>query len=128
MDARRADVFAALYEVSAAPRFSPDRIAEIEGPTAGRPDLTLDRWAPRTSGAPVVFVGDGAILYADVIRRRGTPTILPEVPLIAGTLGRLAVARAARGDTIGPAAVQPQYVRRPDAEVERERRASTDVS
>jgi hypothetical protein len=35
----------------------------------------------------------------------------------------MALARAARGETIDPAAVHPLYVRRPDAEVDRDRRA-----
>ena len=51
----------------------------------------------------------------------GAWKIVP-APLLAATIGRMAVARAQRGATIHPAAVHPVYVRRPDAEIEREKR------
>jgi tRNA threonylcarbamoyladenosine biosynthesis protein TsaB len=130
MDARRHDVYAALYRVTDAPTFSVERLVGLEGPTAGDPDATLDRWAPRVRGGRVVCVGGGAVLYADTVRRRADAVweVLPESPLLAGTIGRMAMARARSGETIDPAAVHPLYVRRPDAEVERERRAFTDPS
>ena len=123
MDARRHDVFAALYRLADAPLFSPDRLVEIEGPTAGDPGITLARWAGHIRDATVVFVGDGAALYASLITEHASPawTVLPYQPLLAGAIGRMAVARAQRGDTIDPAAVRPLYIRRPDVEVERER-------
>ena len=127
MDARRHDVFAALYRVADAPLFSPERLVEIEGPTAGDPAATLARWGGHIRDAAVVFVGDGAALYADTIAGRASPgwTVLPHQPLLAGTIGRMAVARAQRGDTIDPAAVHPLYVRRPDAEVDAREAFST---
>ena len=123
MDARRHDVFAALYRLSDAPLFSPDRLVEVEGPTAGDPVVTLARWDRHIRDAAVVFVGDGAALYASVIAAHASPawSVLPHQPLLAGAIGRMAVARAQRGDTIDPAAVRPLYVRRPDVELERER-------
>ena len=48
--------------------------------------------------------------------------ILP-TPLLAGAIGRIAVATARRGEVITPGAVRPWYVRRPDAELDRERKA-----
>jgi hypothetical protein len=48
--------------------------------------------------------------------------ILPTPPL-AGAIGRIAVATARRGEAITPGAVRPLYVRRPDAELDRERKA-----
>jgi hypothetical protein len=50
----------------------------------------------------------------------GSTRVIEPSPL-AAAIGRIAVARHARGLAIDPAAVQPLYVRRPDAEVERER-------
>ena len=125
IDARRHDVFAALYRVVDAPPFSPDRLLEVEGASVGEPHVTLARWGSTLRDASVVFVGDGAALYADTIANRrsmGWDVRLDQPPL-AGVIGRMAVARAQRGETIDPAAVHPIYVRRPDAEVERERRA-----
>jgi tRNA threonylcarbamoyladenosine biosynthesis protein TsaB len=123
MDAHRRDVFAACYEVGTAEVFAPERLISIEGPTVGDPAATLDRWAGQSNGASTVFIGDGAVLYADLIAR-AVPggRVLPAPPL-AAAVGCIAVERARRGETVDPAAVQPLYVRRPDAEVERERRA-----
>jgi len=45
-----------------------------------------------------------------------------EAPPLAGTIGRLAIARAARGETPAPGAIRPLYVRRPDAEIDRDRK------
>jgi tRNA threonylcarbamoyladenosine biosynthesis protein TsaB len=124
MDARRQDVFTALYRIADAGRFSPERLVEIEEPLVGKPATTLGRWGSGMRDASVTFVGDGAIQYADTISRcaRTGWEVLPDVPLLAGTIGRMAAARAERGDTIRPAAVHPLYVRRPDAEIERERK------
>jgi hypothetical protein len=68
----------------------------------------------------VVLVGDGAGLYGAVIREQAPGSDVVAAPLIAGAIGRLAMTRARRGDTIDPAAVHPVYVRRPDAELARE--------
>jgi len=130
MDARRRDVFAALYQVTEAAAFSPERVIEVEHATAAGPEAILDRWAARIGAAQVVFVGDGAVQYAGSIESRAIPTwtVLGDVPLLAGTIGRIGVAAARQGATIDPAAIQPLYVRRPDVEMERERRALTDAS
>jgi tRNA A37 threonylcarbamoyladenosine modification protein TsaB len=130
MDARRHDVFAALYQVADAAVFSAERVIEVEHAIAARPEATLDRWLERIGTARVVFVGDGAVQYAGSIDSRAVPTwtVLGDVPLLAGTIGRIGVAAARQGATIDPAAIQPLYVRRPDVEMERERRALTDAS
>jgi tRNA threonylcarbamoyladenosine biosynthesis protein TsaB len=122
MDARRRDVFAALYRVGNGPAFSPERLVEVEPPTVGSPDDVLERWAGTIGGAPVAFVGDGAALYADSIDSRGRLawSVDRSRPLLAAAIGLLAVERARRGATIDPAAVQPLYVRRPDAELARD--------
>jgi tRNA threonylcarbamoyladenosine biosynthesis protein TsaB len=125
MDARRHDVFAALYQITDAPPFSPERLVEVEGPSVGAPAATVARWTGSSSlgDEAIVFVGDGAVLYADTIRFGAAGwAVAPGAPLLAGVIGRMAVARAERGDTIDPAAVRPLYIRRPDAEVERDRR------
>jgi tRNA threonylcarbamoyladenosine biosynthesis protein TsaB len=124
MDARRHDVFAALYRVVDAPPFSPERLVEVEGAIVGDPATTLARWR-HLRDASVTFVGDGAALYADAIGEHQALgwEVLSEPPLLAGAIGRMAVACAQRGETIDPAAVHPLYVRRPDVEVERDRKS-----
>jgi tRNA threonylcarbamoyladenosine biosynthesis protein TsaB len=119
MDAHRHEVFAALYRVTDAPSFTPGRLVEIEGPIVGEPAAMLARWTTRLAVAPVAFVGDGAVIYADEIARAVPSTRAVPPPLLAGAIGRLAIARARQGETIDPAAVHPLYVRRPDAEIAR---------
>jgi tRNA threonylcarbamoyladenosine biosynthesis protein TsaB len=124
MDAYRHDVFTALYGIAGGVPFSPERLVEIEEPNVGSPATTLTRWGSRLRGTVVTFVGNGAVQYADDISRCARPDwqVLRDIPLIAGAIGRMAAVRAARGEAIHPAAVQPLYVRRPDAEIDRERK------
>ncbi|MFI5178883.1 MAG: tRNA (adenosine(37)-N6)-threonylcarbamoyltransferase complex dimerization subunit type 1 TsaB [Vicinamibacterales bacterium] len=123
MDAHRRDVFAACYDVGAAQVFAPERLVAVEGPTVGEPAAALERWSRLLDGAPVVFIGDGGVLYADLIARAAPGARVMPAPPLAAAIGLIAVARARRGDAVDPSAVQPLYVRRPDAEVERERRS-----
>jgi tRNA threonylcarbamoyladenosine biosynthesis protein TsaB len=120
MDAYRHDVFSALYKVAGGPAFSAARLTEIDPAAVASPADTLQRW--REFGATSVFVGDGAAAYVGVIGDRGR--VVP-TPLLAGAIGRMALDRARRGETIDPAAVQPLYVRRPDAETARDLKNAT---
>jgi tRNA threonylcarbamoyladenosine biosynthesis protein TsaB len=124
MDAHRHEVFSAAFQVAAAPAFEPERLTALDTPRAGAPLTILEEWRVAGSSAPLVFTGDGAVLYADEIARAfPTAHILPPEPL-AGVIGLIAASRARRGETIDPAAIQPLYVRRPDAEVARDARGS----
>src|SRR5581483_9766239 len=116
MDGYRQDVFASLYEVTDAPPFEPERLRVLEAPSVGPPAEVLDRWR---SQRPQILVGDGVVKFRATLPLEGVE--LPPVPALAGALGLMAAARARRGDTIDPAAIQPLYIRRPDAEVDRDR-------
>ncbi|MBI3402704.1 MAG: tRNA (adenosine(37)-N6)-threonylcarbamoyltransferase complex dimerization subunit type 1 TsaB [Acidobacteria bacterium] len=121
MDAHRHEVFAALYRVEAAPGGAaarPGRLGEVEGATVGAPDATLTRWLANGARADV-FIGEGAVMYAGAISKGLRAARVMPAPPLAGALGRLAAARAARGVVAGPAAIQPLYVRRPDVELAR---------
>jgi tRNA threonylcarbamoyladenosine biosynthesis protein TsaB len=120
MDAHRGEVFAALYRVASAAPFTPARLEEVEGPTVGDPASTLARWSNGAGAAPTVFVGDGAVLYQEVIRNRAAAVEVAAGPMLAGTIGRLAAARAAEAGE--PGDIRPLYVRRPDAEIARDSR------
>ena len=69
MDAHRRDVFSALYQVADRPAFSKARLVQIDSAAVGDPAGTLSRWSSLV-GVPNVVVGDGAVLYADVIAGR----------------------------------------------------------
>ncbi len=121
MDAHRREVFAALYRVTDAAPFRAGRLAAIEAPTAAEAGSTLTRWREQFTAHPAVFVGDGAVLYADAIGQ-AFPEARVVAPLpLAGAIGRLAVAR--RAEAVAPADLRALYVRRPDVELERERKS-----
>jgi tRNA threonylcarbamoyladenosine biosynthesis protein TsaB len=118
MDAHRRDVFAAVYRITPAPPLAADRLLVEEGPTVGDPSATLARWLTEMGVRPGLFVGDGATLYQDVIRRAlGSAPVTGQL-MLAGTIGRLAIAREAEAVDAGE--LRPLYVRRPDAEIARD--------
>jgi tRNA threonylcarbamoyladenosine biosynthesis protein TsaB len=113
VDAWRGEVYAALY----------DRGGQVEAPVVAQPDTLLSR----LSGAPTVFIGDGAGTYRDVILARLGPAGIvgdTPAPLLAGTIARLAASASASGTTSHPHAIRPMYVRRTDAELARDARVS----
>jgi len=115
MDAQRGDVFATLIDNSG---------AAIEPPTAANPQLLLDSWRTHLAGRHAIFIGDAAARDADLIMRNAdggweTRTPAPLAPQIA-IIGHR---RARNGEAGPPHTLEPIYVRRPDAEIERERRS-----
>jgi len=115
MDAQRGDVFATLIDTRSN--------TTLEAPAAANPDALLESWKHHLAGRRAIFIGDAAVRDADVIKRLGNGqwearTPAPLAPQIAH-LGRL---RAERGEAGPPHALEPIYVRCPDAEIERDRR------
>lgn len=120
MDARRREVFSALYRAAQAPDFTRERLELLDPPAVGDPEVTLRRWMAMQVD-PDVFAGDGAVAYAATIG--GAGRVRP-VPALAAAIGLLAVQEARRGVDVEPGAVLPLYVRRPDAEIARDRQQS----
>jgi tRNA threonylcarbamoyladenosine biosynthesis protein TsaB len=118
MDAHRGEVFSALYAINEAEPFTAERVTELEGASVGDPARTVQRWTERLTGRDVTFIGDGAALYADIVRDAAS-RVLPQ-PLLAAAIGQIARARARTGGSTSAAGIQPLYVRRPDAEIARE--------
>jgi tRNA threonylcarbamoyladenosine biosynthesis protein TsaB len=117
IDAHRRDVFAALYRVSSAPRFTRGRIVALAAPSVDDPDAVLAQWEMK----PDVFIGSGVGRFAAVIAGRAPRARVLDAPPLAAVIGRVAIDLARAGQTVDPAGVQPVYVRRPDAEIARER-------
>jgi tRNA threonylcarbamoyladenosine biosynthesis protein TsaB len=111
MDAQRGQVFAALYGPGG---------TVLAGPTALAPEETLDAWRGLAPVAEVQFIGDGARRHAAALERAGARHIAGAPPL-ARVIGEIAAAEPERA--VLPHAIVPVYVRRPDAELARERRA-----
>lgn len=115
MDAQRGDVFAAIADVSTG--------EALEEPIVDNPGAVLARFHARLNGQPVLFIGDAVTRDADLIASHGQghwTTRMPEA--LAPQIAQLARRRAAEGKAGPPHTLEPLYIRRPDAEVERERR------
>ena len=117
MDAHRREVFSALYrcEVGNAGAW-PAMPVMLDAPAVGDPRAVLTRWHDGGLRADV-YIGDGALLYRDLLA--ADAVVIPPPPL-AETIAQLALPRARAGETVDPAAVQPLYLRRPDAETARD--------
>ena len=120
IDAHRRDVFTALYRIEEGPRFSGERLTLLEAAAVGDPGEALSRWTV-AGYAPDLVVGSGAVLYSGIVGERLPAARIVAPPALAPVIGRLASVRARQGDAVDPAGVQPVYVRRPDAEIARDR-------
>ncbi|MBN1866540.1 tRNA (adenosine(37)-N6)-threonylcarbamoyltransferase complex dimerization subunit type 1 TsaB [Candidatus Sumerlaeota bacterium] len=125
-DARRGEVYAALFEVAMGE--NPENRDARELHRLGedivvRPDRLVERLIPESPDdaapdAPLWIIGDGATRYESLLRERlgeRARILSPEgtdLPLVLARLGR---ARYAGGETSPPEALHPHYVRRPDA-------------
>lgn len=118
MDAQRGDVFATLIDRRSG--------ATLETPAAANPKLLLDSWRPHLANRRAIFIGDAAARDASLIQPAGAGkwearAPAPLAPQIAAIGRRL----AQEGKAGPPHALEPIYVRRPDAEIERERRSQS---
>jgi tRNA threonylcarbamoyladenosine biosynthesis protein TsaB len=113
VDARRAEVFAAVHELDRDGR----TVAEPLAPALWAPD-DLAAELGLLDGAPIVAVGDGAQRYGEVL------ALVPGVQIVApalsfpppSTLLRVALARLEQGAApVDAASVVPLYMREADA-------------
>ena len=114
LDARKSELYAALYDCSS-PLPSP-RINDCVLPPAALLDLIA-----ATTGEPVIFVGDGARLYHDLIAERlGDQAVFAPFPLHTphAANGVLLALHAFRnGKLLEPSQLLPVYLRASDAEL-----------
>ena len=112
IDARRGEVYHAFY------RQVPGGVQRLEGPALGSvDDLVADLVA---MGEEALLVGDGALRHREQISAATRRVDFAEQWLAypsAAPLVQLAHARALREDWVQPAEVHPQYLRKPDAEI-----------
>jgi tRNA threonylcarbamoyladenosine biosynthesis protein TsaB len=123
MDAARGDVFSAVYEATATAEAT-DLPRAIDNPVVHSPAQLLAMFAsdvPRRR----LYVGDGALRYREDIHAsaHGLARVIELVPSLAPSLAWIGRRMAAAGAAGPPHALQPLYVRRPDAELERDRRS-----
>ncbi len=112
VDAQRGEVFSALYDVTGTRTLIPAASLTLE--------RTLDAWNDLKGPVRPRFIGDGAVRHGDIIRARfGADTAIISPPDLAPTIGRLAARFPDRA--VLPHAIVPIYIRRPDAELARDR-------
>jgi tRNA threonylcarbamoyladenosine biosynthesis protein TsaB len=119
IDAWRGDVYAALYE---------DGRAAGEPMVANPADLLreLSHGPDVLAANDVLFIGDGAETYREMILAHlGQAARLadPVSPLLGGVTAMLATVEYRNGHRPPPHAIRPLYVRRPDAELAKQRNA-----
>jgi tRNA threonylcarbamoyladenosine biosynthesis protein TsaB len=124
MDAQRGEVFSAPYVAAAASNeFGWQATGE---PLVEQPDVLLRALTPALSHG-VAFVGDGTLKYeAEIVAwSGGRARVLGDVGPLAPSIAMIGRRLAARGEAGPPHRLQPLYVRRPDAELERLRRSDS---
>ena len=123
MDAQRGEIFGAFYRRAGQTDGLPHATAD---PMVGSPEVVLSTLPAELAGR-IAFVGDGALRYrSDIVRLTGGTGVVEASPgALAPFIAQLGQRLAARGQAGPPHALQPLYVRRPDAELERARTSST---
>lgn len=117
IDGQRGEVFLAGFDVPPA-GFHGARV--IVRPMVGTPDEAAQAVREATSRAPLVVVGDAAAKYASAFARWLPDARLVDVPMpMAEAAAKLAIDRVHAAGP--PHALRPIYLRRPDAEIARER-------
>jgi tRNA threonylcarbamoyladenosine biosynthesis protein TsaB len=115
MDAQRGDVYATLIDARS-------RLT-IEAAVAESPGALLDRWRPHFAGRHVIFIGDAVTRDQALLDQAGNRqwrTRRPEA--LAPHIARLARRLSEQGKAGPPHALIPTYIRRPDAEIDRDKR------
>jgi tRNA threonylcarbamoyladenosine biosynthesis protein TsaB len=109
IDARKSEVFWAMY------RTVPGGVQQVSPPIVGPVDELVADLLARSQD--VLCVGDGAERYRDEITEGYRCEITgPTFPSVA-TMVMLAHARALREDWVRPDAIEPVYLRAPDAQI-----------
>ena len=122
LDGARKEVFAARYRRDRSVLFG---VKALGDPIAAPPDAVLMEWAAQGWQSPTVWVGEGATLYREVLLRHSPDAIVKTVDALRAELVASLGERAfAAGLAVAPHALRPVYVRRPDAELARDRAAS----
>jgi tRNA threonylcarbamoyladenosine biosynthesis protein TsaB len=119
MDAQRGEVYACLY------RRDPAGWAAVAGPVVAAPAAVLTEWGPLIGEGALRLVGDGAAAYVELLRQAlgSRAAVADPVPPLAPAIAALADRAHQAGRSGPPHAIRPLYIRRPDAELVRERRA-----
>ena len=113
MDAQRGDVFATLIDRQSG--------TTVEPPTAASPKALLESWHAQLSDRRAIFIGDAVARDTALIVQTGSGKWDTQAPSpLAVQIAVIGRRRANNGEAGPPHRLEPIYVRRPDAEIERE--------
>jgi len=116
LDARKSEVYAALFDCSGS--IPTARISDCVLP----PERFLDL-IDEADDRPVLFCGDGAVRYQELIAERmGQRAIFAPFPLNtarASNAAPLALNALQKGETVDPSRLLPSYLRASEAEINR---------
>ena len=130
MEAYRGEIFAARFRIRAASPLEPSGtrrrggaiVEPLDAPCVAAPEPLADAWARAGDGGATIVIGDGVTRTRATLEAAfGRHASLREPGPLAGTLASLAAAAPDAG--VRPHAIVPIYVRRPDAELARDRAA-----
>jgi tRNA threonylcarbamoyladenosine biosynthesis protein TsaB len=120
LDGQRGEIFFAAWRVRAD---QPLDVAEVAiAPGVGRPAELVARVSAQAGAAGLVVVGVNMAPHHDALAPLGVPIETVETPL-AETAAAIAARRPELA--VSPHALRPLYIRRPDAEIARERAGLT---
>jgi tRNA threonylcarbamoyladenosine biosynthesis protein TsaB len=120
MDAQRQQVFSGRYIAAIGGDRRQTALTAVEEPRSEYPKSAIDRWS---GDPPSWMIGGGALQYRSLMTEAKWPTTLIEpTPVLAPEVARLAAAKLEAGGAIHPGELRPIYLRKPDAELARDRR------
>ena len=124
LDGKRSEVFSAIYEGHRSPETSEVAWRIKQEPIAATPEMILERWSVHFKNRVSWFIGDGVRLYKSILETHGPrrSQMIADTPPLAGEMAIMASSRYWLQRAVGPHALRPVYVRRPDAELARIRR------
>lgn len=130
VDAKRGEVFSALYEPVATGKTDTEdgsrgiRWQATEGPVARTPTALLGAWSQTLRNRTVIVIGNSIDRDRSLLEAALGPEsrLVADVPPLAGVMASMASQRPWRDRAVPPHAIRPLYVRRPDAELARARR------
>ncbi|MEZ5320392.1 MAG: tRNA (adenosine(37)-N6)-threonylcarbamoyltransferase complex dimerization subunit type 1 TsaB [Vicinamibacterales bacterium] len=120
VDGQRGEVFGAAFDARGSSVAPP-----VLTPVVGPPDRVVAMAREAAAGRSIACAGDGARRYAAVVAQAAPGIRIDEVTVpLAAAAAHLAAAHPDRA--VAPHALRPLYVRRPDAEIARDRARAAD--
>ena len=129
IDGKRGEVFSAVYDRRPSADTPHTDWEVLTESIAAPPEVVLDRWVTQLRKRVAWFIGDGVPLYKSVIEAKlgPRPKTISDIPPLAGEMAVMASSNRWLRQAMAPHAIRPVYIRRPDAELARNRRRNANA-